>query len=83
MSKTPKLSAFYTPIDLVDLSIDVAGVKFFNPFGLASAPPATTYPMIKRAFDEGFFIFRYWQKMISKNNLTILNNLKFNIIYLL
>lgn len=59
MSKTPKLSAFYTPIDLVDLSIDVAGVKFFNPFGLASAPPATTYPMIKRAFDEGFFIFRY------------------------
>ena len=25
-----------------------------NPFGLASAPPATSYPMIKRAFDEGW-----------------------------
>jgi dihydropyrimidine dehydrogenase (NADP+) len=52
--KEPKLPGFFTPIDEVDLSVDVAGVKFFNPFGLASAPPTTTYPMIKRAFDEGW-----------------------------
>lgn len=26
----------------------------YNPFGLASAPPTTSYPMIKRAFDEGW-----------------------------
>ncbi len=25
-----------------------------NPFGLASAPPTTAYPMIRRAFEVGF-----------------------------
>lgn len=25
-----------------------------NPFGLASAPPTTSYPMIKRAFEVGW-----------------------------
>ena len=25
-----------------------------NPFGLASAPPTTSYPMIRRAFEVGF-----------------------------
>jgi dihydropyrimidine dehydrogenase (NADP+) len=25
-----------------------------NPFGLASAPPTTSYPMIRRSFDIGY-----------------------------
>jgi dihydropyrimidine dehydrogenase (NADP+) len=32
----------------------MSGVKFDNPYGLASAPPTTSYPMIKRAFDLGW-----------------------------
>ncbi len=32
----------------------MAGVKFDNPYGLASAPPATSYPMIRRAFELGW-----------------------------
>ena len=50
VAKVPSLPGFFTEIDKVDLSIDVCGVKFENPFGLASAPPTTSYPMIKRAF---------------------------------
>lgn len=38
----PELPLFYTDIDNVDLSVDVCGVKFENPFGLASAPPTTS-----------------------------------------
>jgi dihydropyrimidine dehydrogenase (NADP+) len=30
------------------------GIKMENPFGLASAPPATSYPMIRRAFEVGY-----------------------------
>ena len=41
VDKQPKLPKFYTPIDQVDLGITVCGLKFLNPFGLASAPPAT------------------------------------------
>ena len=52
--KEPKLPGFYTPIDLVSLETEVCGVKFPNPLGLASAPPTTSYPMIKRAFDVGW-----------------------------
>ena len=50
----PKLPKFYTPIDQVDLSVDFCGLKFLNPFGLASAPPATTWPMIRRGFEAGW-----------------------------
>lgn len=32
----------------------MAGVYFDNPFGLASAPPATSYPMLRRAFEMGW-----------------------------
>lgn len=32
---TPSLPAFYTPIDAVDISVDICGLKFENPFGLA------------------------------------------------
>ncbi|XP_065069979.1 dihydropyrimidine dehydrogenase [NADP(+)]-like [Rhopilema esculentum] len=54
MDETPKLPLFYTPVDLVDLSVEVCGLKFPNPFGLASAPPTTTSAMIRRAFETGW-----------------------------
>lgn len=50
----PQLPLFYTPIDLVNLSVEMAGLKFPNPFGLASATPATSSPMIRRAFEAGW-----------------------------
>lgn len=51
---TPQLPGFFTEVDLVDVSVEMAGVRFDNPFGLASAPPATSYPMIRRAFEQGW-----------------------------
>jgi len=48
------LPKFHTPIDDVDLSVTVAGIKFPNPFGLASAPPTTSKEMIARAFEAGW-----------------------------
>lgn len=54
VSATPKLPLFYTPIDLVDISVEMAGLKFINPFGLASATPATSTSMIRRAFEAGW-----------------------------
>uniref|UniRef100_A0A182Y4Z6 Dihydropyrimidine dehydrogenase [NADP(+)] n=1 Tax=Anopheles stephensi TaxID=30069 RepID=A0A182Y4Z6_ANOST len=50
----PELPLFYTEIDQVDLSVEVCGVKFENPFGLASAPPTTSTAMIRRAFEQGW-----------------------------
>lgn len=49
-----KLPGFFTEIDQVDISIVIAGKKFENPFGLASAPPTTSYPMIARSFELGW-----------------------------
>ena len=54
ISEVPALPKFYTAIDNVDLSVDVCGIKFPNPYGLASAPPATTCGMIRRAFEAGW-----------------------------
>ncbi|CAM5161824.1 unnamed protein product [Natator depressus] len=54
VSTTPELPLFYTPVDLVDISVEVAGLKFPNPFGLASATPTTSSPMIRRAFEAGW-----------------------------
>jgi len=48
------LPKFHTPIDDVDLSVTVAGIKFPNPFGLASAPPTTSKDMIARSFAAGW-----------------------------
>ena len=50
----PELPMFYTPVDNVDISIEVCGIKFQNPFGLASATPTTSSPMIRRAFEAGW-----------------------------
>ncbi|XP_064520756.1 dihydropyrimidine dehydrogenase [NADP(+)] isoform X1 [Pseudopipra pipra] len=54
VSTVPELPLFYTPIDLVDISVEMAGLKFPNPFGLASATPATSSAMIRRAFEAGW-----------------------------
>ncbi|KAK7100969.1 dihydropyrimidine dehydrogenase [NADP(+)]-like [Littorina saxatilis] len=48
------LPNFFTPIDSVDISVQIGPLKFPNPFGLASAPPTTTSPMIRRAFEGGW-----------------------------
>lgn len=50
----PCLPLFHTPVDLVDISVEVCGMKFKNPFGLASAPPTTSGAMIRRAFEAGW-----------------------------
>lgn len=54
VSAVPELPLFYTPIDLVDISVELAGLKFPNPFGLASATPTTSSSMIRRAFEAGW-----------------------------
>ncbi|NXG65715.1 DPYD dehydrogenase, partial [Hemiprocne comata] len=54
VSTVPELPLFYTPIDLVDISVEMAGLKFLNPFGLASATPTTSSSMIRRAFEAGW-----------------------------
>ncbi|XP_043218241.1 dihydropyrimidine dehydrogenase [NADP(+)]-like [Amphibalanus amphitrite] len=50
----PRLPKFYTPVDAVDLSVDICGLRFPNPFGLASAPPTTSAPMLRRSFEAGW-----------------------------
>jgi dihydropyrimidine dehydrogenase (NADP+) len=52
--KEPRLPGFHTAIDSVDISTEIIGLKMSNPFGLASAPPTTSYPMIRRAFEIGY-----------------------------
>ncbi|KAI3385383.1 hypothetical protein SNEBB_009853 [Seison nebaliae] len=52
--KKGKLPNFFTDVDRVDLSVEMCGLKFENPFGLASAPPTTSAPMIRRAFEAGW-----------------------------
>uniref|UniRef100_A0A8D1Z3K9 Dihydropyrimidine dehydrogenase [NADP(+)] n=1 Tax=Sus scrofa TaxID=9823 RepID=A0A8D1Z3K9_PIG len=54
VSAKPELPLFYTPVDLVDISVEMAGLKFINPFGLASAAPTTSSSMIRRAFEAGW-----------------------------
>jgi dihydropyrimidine dehydrogenase (NADP+) len=52
--REPRLPKFFTPIDLVDVSVELCGIKFPNPFGLASAPPTTASSMMRRAFEAGW-----------------------------
>lgn len=52
--KDPSLPKFYTPIDEVDISVEMCGITFPNPFGLASAPPTTSSAMIRRGFEAGW-----------------------------
>lgn len=52
--RRPLLPGFRTAIDDVDLSVRMCGLRFLNPFGLASAPPTTSAAMIRRAFQAGW-----------------------------
>jgi dihydropyrimidine dehydrogenase (NADP+) len=52
--KEPQLPRFFTEIDTVDLSIEVAGMKFPNPFGIASGPASSNEEQIRRAFECGW-----------------------------
>jgi len=52
--KEPQLPKFFTAIDLVDISTEFVGLRFKNPFGLASATPATSADMIRRSFEQGW-----------------------------
>eukprot|EP01062_Namystynia_karyoxenos_P077473 TRINITY_DN7809_c0_g1_i1.p1 TRINITY_DN7809_c0_g1~~TRINITY_DN7809_c0_g1_i1.p1 ORF type:complete len:1099 (+),score=356.14 TRINITY_DN7809_c0_g1_i1:120-3299(+) len=54
VSVKPQLPLLHTAVDDVDISVNFVGLKFPNPFGLASAPPATTLPMIARGFEAGW-----------------------------
>ena len=54
VAQSPNLPNFFTPVDLVDLSIEICGLKFDNPFGLASAPPTTTSAMMRRGYEAGW-----------------------------
>ena len=54
VEEEPNLPGFFTEIDNVDISTEIIGLKMKNPFGLASAPPTTSYPMIRRAFECGY-----------------------------
>lgn len=54
LDPTPRLPRMFTQVDLVDVSIEMCGMKFPNPFGLASAPPTTSGAMIRRAFESGW-----------------------------
>lgn len=54
INSSPSLPKFFSPIDEVDLSLNICGIKFENPFGLASAPPTTSSAMIRRAFESGW-----------------------------
>ena len=54
MPRDPVLPNFYTPIDVVDISVEICGLKFENPFGLASAPPTTMSAMMRRGFEAGW-----------------------------
>jgi len=49
-----RLPLFHTPIDLVDVSVQLCGLHFEHPFGLASAAPTTSSAMIRRAFQQGW-----------------------------
>uniref|UniRef100_A0A915LVD1 Dihydropyrimidine dehydrogenase [NADP(+)] n=1 Tax=Meloidogyne javanica TaxID=6303 RepID=A0A915LVD1_MELJA len=39
---------------VIDLSVEMCGIRFEHPFGLASAPPTTSGAMCRRAFEQGW-----------------------------
>lgn len=54
VGSVPRLPLFYTEVDQVDVSVNFCGMKFLNPFGIASATGATSAAMLARAFDAGW-----------------------------
>lgn len=70
VGSAPELPMFYTPVDLIDISVEVCGLKFKNPFGLASAPPTTSGAMIRRAFEAGWAFALTKTFSLDKNLVT-------------
>ena len=70
VSEEFKLPGFFTQVDKVDVSIEMSGIHFDNPFGLASAPPTTSYPMIKRAFELGWGFAVVKTFVLDKDEIT-------------
>lgn len=66
----PELPLFYTDIDNVDISVEMCGLKFENPFGLASAPPTTSSAMIRRSFEQGWGFAVTKTFSLNKDNVT-------------
>lgn len=64
----PELPLFHSPIDDVDISVELCGIKFENPFGLASAPPTTASAMIRRAFEQGIRLLLNTNYLIKLSN---------------
>lgn len=81
ISAKPELPLFYTPIDLVDISVEMAGLKFINPFGLASATPATSTSMIRRAFEAGWGFALTKTFSLDKVRKYYWNHIEMSIIY--
>ena len=48
------MPVFTTEVDNVPLNTEFDGLKFINPFGIASAPISGTYECIKNSFKAGF-----------------------------
>ena len=65
-----RLPMVQTPVDLVDVGIEICGLRFENPFGLASAPPTTSSAMIRRAFDAGWGFAVTKTFALDKDNVT-------------
>ena len=41
-------------VDGPDLSVEVNGIKFPNPYVIGSGPPGTNYAVMKKALEEGW-----------------------------
>lgn len=50
---TPRASSSNGTAASADLSVEVNGLKFMNPFVCGSGPPGTNYAVMKKAFEEG------------------------------
>lgn len=53
VSQLPEVLQSYL-LTQVDLSVEMCGIRFENPYGLASAPPTTSGAMCRRAFEQGW-----------------------------
>ncbi|KAL7832258.1 hypothetical protein AOLI_G00298060 [Acnodon oligacanthus] len=54
VESTLRLPLLYNVGDLLDISVEMCGLKFPSSFSLASAPPIITTTMIQRASKEGW-----------------------------
>lgn len=45
---------FYISVDLVDISVEMVGLRFFNFFGFVSAILVISILMIRRVFEVGW-----------------------------